>query len=50
VRLCRIEVGLLGGEEIRSTLKEKYRVKEEVARQVASLLEGCSIKELLELA
>ena len=31
-------------------LKEKYKLEESKSKQVASMLEGCSIKELLELA
>lgn len=31
-------------------LKEKYRVDDAVAKKVASMLEGCCIKELLDLA
>lgn len=31
-------------------LKEKYKMSEEVSRKVSCLLEGSSIKDLLELA
>lgn len=43
-------MGLLGKEEIFLMLKEKFSIKEDVAKRVASMADGSSIKQLLELA
>ncbi len=40
----------MGSDEIFLMLKEKYDVDEVIARKVSSMIEGSSIKELLELA
>lgn len=46
----KIEVPLLGKEEIAMMLKEKYGVSEDVARKVAGMTDGSSIRKLIELA
>lgn len=49
MNLSRIEVSRLGRDDIQSMLREKYQIDEKISKQVATLLDGCSIKELLEL-
>ena len=49
MNLSRIEVSRLGRDDIQSMLREKYQIDENISKQVATLLDGCSIKELLEL-
>lgn len=46
----KIEVPLLGREEIGMMLREKYGVGEEVARRVGAMTDGSSIRQVIELA
>jgi hypothetical protein len=50
MQLFRIEVGLLGREEIFLMLKEKFSLAENIAKAVATMADGSSIRQLLELA